>query len=69
MILLLLLSFFNLTLTSPTVYDIFIFTLERYVLKLITSYSLASPAWYFFQITGLKEEISGMASGLSKCQL
>ena len=55
MILLLLLSFFNLTLTSPTVYDIFIFTLERYVLKLITSYSLASPASYLFHITGLKE--------------
>ena len=67
MILLLLLSFFNLTLTSPTVYDIFIFTLERYLVKLITG-PLASPAWYLFQITDLKEEISGVARGLSKCQ-
>jgi hypothetical protein len=50
---LLLLSFSNLTLSSPTVYDIFIFSLERYLIKLIIGFSLASRLWYLFQIIDL----------------
>ena len=53
---LLLLSFSNLTPPScPTVYDIFIFSLERYLVKLITGFSLASPARTYFRLRILKK--------------
>jgi hypothetical protein len=64
------LFFSNLSLPScPTLNDIFIFSLESYLVKLITGFSLANPAWYLFQITDLEEEILGMGRRLSKCQL
>jgi hypothetical protein len=52
---LLLLSFSNLTLPSPTVYDIFIFSLERYLVKLFIGFSLASRLWSLFQLQILKK--------------
>ena len=66
----LLFSFSNLSLPGcPTVYDIFIFSLQRYLVKLITGFSLASPACTYFRLQILKKRSQVWRAGYQNAQI